>query len=67
MAWAEEQHKFGQVSPVANKMLALFGEGGAGLGTPQVIVLPEDIRAKHNVRCLTDAVILRLFKVETKQ
>jgi len=54
--------QIGQVSPVANKMLALFGEGGANLGTPQVIVLPDDIRAKYEVRCLTDAVILMAFQ-----
>jgi len=54
--------QIGQVSPVANKMLALFGEGRADLGTPQVIVLPDDIRAKYNVRCLTDAAILTAFQ-----
>jgi len=60
MGWGTA--RIGQVSPVANKMLALFGEGGADLGTPQVIVLPEDIRAKYNVRCLTDAAILTAFQ-----
>jgi len=35
--------QIGQVSPVANKMLALFGEGGADLGTPQVIVHRSEI------------------------
>jgi len=54
--------QIGQVSPVANKMLALFGEGGADLGTPQVIVLPDDIHVKYNVRCLTDAAILTAFQ-----
>jgi len=54
--------QIGQVSPVANKMLSLFGEGGADLGTPQVIVLPDDIRAKYKVRGLTDAVIITAFQ-----
>ena len=43
-------------------MLALFGEGRADLRKPQVIVLPDDIRAKYNVRCLTDAAILTAFQ-----
>jgi len=44
---------------VANKMLTLFGEGGADLGTPQVIVLPDSIRAKVTVKTLTDATIIQ--------
>ena len=34
----------GQVSPIANKLLALYGEGGAA-GPPQVLVLDRNIRS----------------------
>lgn len=54
--------QIGQVSPVANKMLALFGEGGAELGTPQVLVVPDTIRHKVTVKTLTDATILQAFQ-----
>jgi hypothetical protein len=51
----------GQVSPVANKIMALFGEGGRDLGTPQVLVMDSSIRTKVTVKCVTDEVIRTAF------
>ena len=51
----------GQVSPLANKILALFGEGGVALGPAQTIVLDATVRNKKLVRNLTDAAIQTAF------
>ena len=53
----------GQVSPLANRLLALFGEGGMALGPTQTIVLDATMRdkgqgpsQKHNGCCSTDGI-----------
>ena len=46
----------GQVSPLANKILALFGKGGVALGPAQTIVLDATLRNKKLVRNLTDSI-----------
>ena len=40
-------------------MLTLFGEGGADIGTQQVLVVPDSIQTKGTVKTLTDAIIPR--------
>ena len=50
----------GQVSPLANKLLALFGEGGA-LGCPQVVVLDPTIRAVQHLVAPSDEDIEQAF------
>ena len=50
----------GQVSPLANKLLALFGEGG-GLGCPQVVVLDPALREVHQLVAPTDQDIEEAF------
>jgi len=42
----------GQVSPLANRLLALFGEGGMALGPAQTIVLDATMRDKTQAKSL---------------
>lgn len=42
----------GRTSPIANKVLALYGEGGATLGTQQVMVLPKEHIAKVTLQAV---------------
>jgi len=46
----------GQVSQIADKIVALFGEGGVTLGPSQAIVLNATLRDKREVKSPTDAV-----------
>ena len=46
--------EIGTFSPLDKKLLALFGEGGGTLGTPQVLVLEESARTKQDVIALND-------------
>jgi hypothetical protein len=52
----------GQVSPIAKRLLALFGEGSAIMGPAQVISLDPAIRAEARVLNLTDAEIQTVFQ-----
>jgi len=51
----------GQVSPLANRLLALFGEGGMALGPAQTIVLDATMREKALVKSITAAVVQTVF------
>ena len=53
--------QIGQVNPVANKIMALFGEGGSDLGTPQVLVVNPSIRDRVAVKSVRDTVIEQAF------
>lgn len=52
----------GQASPVANKFLALHGEGGPALGTPNVMMFATNIRDKVQVLTPDDAAIEQVFQ-----
>ena len=52
----------GQTNPaVANKVLTLFGEGGADIGPPTILILDKSIRDVVRVKSLTDADILTVL------
>ena len=42
------------VSPLADKMLVLFGEGGGEFGTPQVLVMDKTVCTHHDVISMSD-------------
>ena len=50
-----------KVSPLANRLLALFGEEGMALGPAQTIVLDATMRDKALVKSITDAVVQTVF------
>ena len=52
----------GQVSPIAKRLLALFGEGSAIMGPAQVISLDPAIRADARILNLTDVEIQTAFQ-----
>jgi len=52
----------GQTSPVANKLLALFGEGGGVLGPAQALMVNTSLRDKVMVKNLTAAEIETVFQ-----
>ena len=45
----------GQTSPIANKVLTLYGEGGFDIGPPTVLMLDSTVRDKRMVKSLTEA------------
>ena len=51
----------GKVSPLANKLLALFGEGGVLLGCPHVVLLDQTMRQIAQLVAPTDAEIEATF------
>jgi len=51
----------GHVSPLANKLLALFGEGGQALGPAQPLVLDSTMRIKTAVKCITEEAVQAVF------
>ena len=51
----------GQVSPLANRLLALFGEGGVTLGPAQTLVLESTMRNKARVKCIPEAAVQTVF------
>ena len=51
----------GQVSPLANRLLALFGEGGVTLGPAQTLVLESTMRNKARVKCIPAAAVQTVF------
>jgi hypothetical protein len=52
----------GQTSPVVNKLLALFGEGGGVLGPAQALMVNKSLRDKVMVKNLTAAEIETVFQ-----
>jgi len=52
----------GQISPIAGKLLALFGEGGGIMGPAQALLLDTSVTTKVNIKNITPAQIATVFQ-----
>ena len=52
----------GQISPIAGKLLALFGKGGGILGPAQALLLDAMVTRKEEMKNITPAQIAMLFQ-----